>query len=238
VNGLRWGRNRSETILTKLQLIQELPLSRFLLVHSTATLKKLTTDSRSARDTHLLKLQSKPSTKINKHKIALTTWRALCYLKDSSTTSTLEQLEIPADWSPPFTLMESITSLTDLKKTVLWQSITSPSEIEYYLILRNRLHFGQAQMTPFAKQPLRNNVSWGADTRRSEEILNGAYIPPESVTKLCAIQLEHCKRRSSTDLINPTLTMDSFKGTIRKWRETTTTSPSGCHLGRYKSLFA
>jgi hypothetical protein len=85
---------------------------------------------------------------------------------------------------------------------------------------------------------LKQDISWGADTCRSEEILSGIYIPPESVTSLCTKVLEHCKQRSPNNLIVPALTMESFRGKIRKWRETTTTSPSGRHLGHYKALFA
>jgi hypothetical protein len=41
-----------------------------------------------------------------------------------------------------------------------------------------------------------------------------------------------------SDAIQPALTIESFRGKMRKWRESTTTSPSGRHLGRYKALFA
>ena len=38
--------------------------------------------------------------------------------------------------------------------------------------------------------------------------------------------------------IGASITVESFRGKIRKWRESTTTSPSGRHLGRYKALFS
>ena len=38
--------------------------------------------------------------------------------------------------------------------------------------------------------------------------------------------------------ISPTITEDDFRGKLQAWRETTTTSPSGLHLGHYKALFA
>jgi len=145
VNGLRWGRNRSEMILTKLQTINSpislLPISiddatRLLTQHRTK-LTKLATDSRSAREAHLSKLPSKTSKMINRHEIALRTWRTLRFLKTSSSPSTLDQLEIPTTWPPPFTPIETVTDLPDPKQAVKWQSITSPSEIEYYLLLRN-----------------------------------------------------------------------------------------------------
>ena len=36
----------------------------------------------------------------------------------------------------------------------------------------------------------------------------------------------------------PTISLQEFEGKIRAWRESTTTSPSGLHLGHYKALFA
>jgi hypothetical protein len=105
------GTNQSETILTHLRYLQspikELPIAiqdaqRLLASHITI-LKKLALNSQSAREAHLKKLQSKPSTMINRNEIALTTWRTLSYLKDSSSASTLDQLKIPANWPMPFT---------------------------------------------------------------------------------------------------------------------------------------
>jgi hypothetical protein len=36
----------------------------------------------------------------------------------------------------------------------------------------------------------------------------------------------------------PTVSLQEFQGKIDAWRESTTTSPSGMHLGHYKALFA
>ena len=36
----------------------------------------------------------------------------------------------------------------------------------------------------------------------------------------------------------PTVSLKVFQGKIKAWRETTTTLPSGMHLGHYKVLFA
>ena len=37
---------------------------------------------------------------------------------------------------------------------------------------------------------------------------------------------------------HPTISFEDFRGKINAWRESTTTSPSGMHLGHYKALFA
>jgi len=175
---------------------------------------------------------------INKHEIALATWRTISYLKGASTISTLTQLDIPSDWPPPFQPVSSFVSVSDPKQATQWTTIHSPDEIEYYLQVRNRLHFGQAKQTPFNQPPLASDVPWGADSVISDNILMGAYIPPASVSELCSRVISQCRRNSPQDAISPAITLDSFQGKIRKWRESTTTSPSGRHLGRYKALFA
>ena len=135
------------------------------------------------------------------------TWRTICYLKATTTTSTLDQLEIPANWPFPFTPMGNIQSLPDPKTTSAWQIITSASEIEYYLQLHNRLHFGQAKVTLFAQPDLQSIISWGADTDIVKDILSGAYISPESVPLLCKTVLLNCKRLSTSNLIQPLMNL-------------------------------
>jgi hypothetical protein len=184
VQGLKWCQNRSEVIIRRLQAInspiKDLPMSlpeaQRLLTHHTNMLKTMQSSSQALRSTYLVNLPSKPSSKINRHEIALRTWRTIRFLKDTAMNSTLDKLEIPANWPPPFTPIEIITSLPDPKLATEWITITTPREIEYYLQLRNRLHFGQAKNTPFAQQPLRSTISWEANTPDSELILDGLYI--------------------------------------------------------------
>lgn len=54
---------------------------------------------------------------------------------------TLTQLEIPTSWPPPSQTITSVANLEDPKTCSDWKLIRDPSAIEYYLTLRNRLHF-------------------------------------------------------------------------------------------------
>lgn len=68
-------------------------------------------------------------------------------------TPSLVRLEIPAS-SPNWQLALSASSqLEDPKECQQWRTITDPNEVEHYLMLRNRIHFGQAQGTPFTTSP-------------------------------------------------------------------------------------
>jgi hypothetical protein len=99
----------------------------------------------------------------------------------------------------------------------------------------NRRHFGQAHGTPFTQAPLAELQNWQADTETAELILQGSCTNAEldDVTQLL---LKHCEATTKINTINTVLTMEEFTGKIKVWREGTSTSPSGRHLGHYKTL--
>jgi len=179
-----------------------------------------------------------PGQKIKKHEIALRTWKTIAFLKQATTPSTIDNIEIPENWPEPFHDLTTSTFLSNPKDAKRWKTISNPEEIEYYLMLRNRLHFGKAEGTPFTTQPLSNDIPWGANSQKSEEILQGTYIPQEHVSEICKEVIYACQQRDENPTISPTLSYEVFRGKLRKWRESTVTSPSGRHLGRYKSLFS
>ena len=121
----------------------------------------------------------------------------------------------------------------------VWQQIDIPSEILHHLRERNKHHFGQAHGTPFTVPPLSEDLGFTGQQPAAEAILKGEYSyndPDDNVSLL----LQHLKQteRIAAMPISPTITEDDFRGKLQAWRETTTTSPSGLHLGHYKALFA
>jgi hypothetical protein len=86
-----------------------------------------------------------------------------------------------------------------------WQLITLPDEINYYLLLRNQRHFGQAQRTPpFTIPPLSDDIDWAASSEASEAILNGTYDTRDLDHLLQAI-LQECQcdnRRIPRQILN------------------------------------
>ena len=79
----------------------------------------------------------------------------------NGTTQKLDRLEVPTSWPPPHTAITEAIELEDPKSCTSWEMITDPTAIEYYLQLRNRRHFGQAQGTPFTTPPLSQDLDWG-----------------------------------------------------------------------------
>jgi hypothetical protein len=157
----------------------------------------------------------------------------------NSKSGQFTSLQIPADWPTPETEISNIESLSNPKEIAgddsKWRTIDLPADIMHYLRLRNRLHFGQAEGTPFTTSPLRELVDWEASTKTSDLILEGDYTSDE-LTHLESLLLKHCKQTSPLDNIKAEITEEQFVSRMKVWRESTTTSPSGVDLGHYKAL--
>jgi hypothetical protein len=257
-DGFRFGHDRRSVLSLRLQMLDsdlELPstynAASLLLQEKENAFRQLVSTSNILRRTELSaaadhhesshqRARAQVLRKINRHEMSQETWRTLAFLSNDATTSKLDRLEIPASWPPMLPSSSSSASSTfeDPKLAVEWRTVTDPTEIEYYLMVRNRMHFGQAQGTPFTINPLAQQFDWTASTPYADDVLHGIYVAPSDVDSLCQTVLHHCKSPTTLDSVPAPLSLASFSGKIRKWREATSTSPSGRHLGWYKSLFA
>eukprot|EP00957_Ditylum_brightwellii_P159274 12123623-Ditylum_brightwellii.AAC.1 len=115
--------------------------------------------------------------------------------------------------------------------------VETPKEITTYLKLWNQIHFVQAHGMPFTTPLLSVEFGLAANSVTSELVLEGDY----SNSELDVFQqklLEHCKKEHDTALIGEEVQINERKDKIRVWKERTTTSPSGKHLGHYKVLLS
>ena len=94
-------------------------------------------------------------------------------------SSGIDRLEIPNAWPSMAEYDENIEyTLIDPKKIdkndpSLWRQINCPTEIEFYLRLRNQRHFGQAETdkTPFTTDEMKEEFDWAATTTAAEEVI-------------------------------------------------------------------
>ena len=135
----------------------------------------------------------------------------------------LNRLEVPRDPNQ------------DPKTNTEWISVDTPEEITKYLLARNRLHFGQAQGTPFTISPLNVEVDFGATTEACETILSGDY-EAHDIDELTTLVIKHFHSLSRKDFLPPSITEKAMLDKYKVWPESTTTSPSGRHLGHYRAL--
>jgi hypothetical protein len=112
-----------------------------------------------------------------------------------------------------------------------WEPVHEHEILQDFIQKRNITHFGQAHGTPFTQPPL-NKLDWQAESIEAKEILQGS-IPisllsnNENANKI----LHYIANREQLPEIDTFITPDQVSQGFKKWREETSTSPSGCHLG-------
>jgi hypothetical protein len=143
-------------------------------------------------------------------------------------------IEVPTSWPPAHSDPTLLQFLPDPKTATEWKTVDLPGEIVYYLLTQNRLHFGQAHGTPFTTPRFTQAIDWAASTETAELILQGDYDATE-LSNIQALFLHHCKSTHLDHLPLP-ITEAEFTAKFKTWKEGTTTSPSGLHLGHYKVL--
>jgi hypothetical protein len=119
----------------------------------------------------------------------------------------------------------------DPKDVQKWTMIHEPDSVKIYIMSRNINHFGQAHGSPFTQPPL-NSISWAADDKIAETLLQGE-IPNDIITDDAYVHdllRELTKSKHLPEIDTYMSTEDVARG-FKRWKESTSTSPSGCHLG-------
>ena len=83
------------------------------------------------------------------------------------------------------------------------------------------------------------DLGFRGDTPAGDDILLGRYKshPLAPNVQLLIRHLQHIQEMLQ-DPCKPTISDEEFVGKLKVWSESTTTSPSGLHLGHYKALIA
>ena len=106
-------------------------------------------------------------------------------------------------------------------------------QLEDMILHRNQRHFNQCAGTPFTTGQLRQ-LNWSADSPLADAILQGTD-PTTHANPYVHTVLQNCNQQTKTLPIS--LSNDDLCNLFKVWNESTTTSPSGRHLGLYKSIF-
>jgi hypothetical protein len=121
-----------------------------------------------------------------------------------------------------------------------FKDVTKPDEMFNLILARNFKHFGQANGAPFTAAPLKDWLGDYGETETGQAILQGARQPtlatgfPE--TQLVPDLLQPLD--PPTEPASPLVTSSDFKQLFAKWKEDTSTSPSGKHPGHCKALLS
>ena len=124
----------------------------------------------------------------------------------------------------------------DPKTCTQWRTVDLPEEILELLRKRNQAHFGQAEGTPFTLGTMRQAFDFTGSSHTSELVLNGEYTNDETDAITSAL-IRFSKKHTALDTQSWRITEADFLGKIRKWKESTSTSPSGVNLSHYHALW-
>jgi len=126
----------------------------------------------------------------------------------------------------------------DTQNETQWESIYEPQALEQHVLHQHRQHFSQADGTIFTQEPLRTLVNDECTSEYAHQILEGTAditsLPVDKYTKDLLRQLKS-KVPPTKNTQHPLDKEALIKG-FKTWPEKTSTSPSGRHLGIYKSL--
>jgi hypothetical protein len=123
------------------------------------------------------------------------------------------------------------------RNIVKWHTVRDPNTIENLIIQRNIQHFGQARDTPLVQSRLGDKLQYNGTNQVCRNLIKGEL--PEDVHELDKPYQEIIKKLADGNNLLPmdnNITFDEFMKALNKWKEQTSTSPSGRHLGHYKVL--
>jgi hypothetical protein len=116
-------------------------------------------------------------------------------------------------------------------------TVLEQDEVFNCLVQQFTAHFSQADGTPFTTPPLTTKFGPNGTNSNSIDLLQGKFTmstleAPDSVLAI----LDKLRYVQEKDSVPMHLTSKDLRSGIPKWKESTSTSPSGIHLGHDKAL--
>jgi len=144
--------------------------------------------------------------------------------------------ELPSKMNCPGGISSILVPLPKEGIELEYLAITDGPTIERLILHRNIRHFRQAEFTPLATPEAIRKIGFGADTVRAEQLLDGKDDPSDITDDEWSRYLLTSMKRHSTEL-KIEITAEKMMSKYRRWKERTSTSPSGRHLGHFHALF-
>jgi hypothetical protein len=151
-------------------------------------------------------------------------YRKIQHILKPKQRSGLSHVLVPEDMNP-----EDYPYKPDEVKS--WRMIHEHNALQRYLQERNKQHFGQAHGTPFTVPPL-NKIDWGVNNQYAETLIQGEiHEALLSENKFATSVLKFIAEQKQLLEIDLYISPEEIAKGFRSWKETTSTSPSACHLG-------
>jgi hypothetical protein len=144
--------------------------------------------------------------------------------------------ELPSEKNCPGGVSSILVPLPKEGIKIEFLAITEGSTIERLILHRNIRHFRQAETTPLATPEVIKTIGFGADTEGAEALLEGTDDPTDRTDDEWSRYLLTLMKRHSKEL-DIKITADKMMEKYKRWKERTSKSPSGRHLGHFHALF-
>jgi hypothetical protein len=144
--------------------------------------------------------------------------------------------ELPSTMHSPGGISSILVLLPKEGIELKYLPITDSPTIEKLILRRNIRHFRQVATTPLVTPAVMETTGWGANTSRSEALLEGKTDPSDITGNQWSQYLLASMKRHSKE-ITIRITASKIMGKYKRWKERTSTSLSGRHLGHFHDLF-
>jgi hypothetical protein len=145
--------------------------------------------------------------------------------------------ELPSKMNCPGGISSILVPIPKEGLELEYTAIMDGPTIERVILQQNIRHFRQAEFTPLASPEVIDKIGFGADTTRAEQLLDEEDKDPTDITEdeWSRYLLTSMQRHSKE--IKVEITGEKMMNKYRRWKERTSTSPSGRHLGHFHALF-
>jgi hypothetical protein len=118
------------------------------------------------------------------------------------------------------------------------RNVFNRDEINELLIDRFSVHFSQADGTPFTKEPLLSMFGPDGSNEDSRSLLEGKIDIDgiQEISNATKAILRKTIYVTEPNSVTRKVTVEQIRSMIKRWRESTSTSPSGMHLGHDKAV--
>jgi hypothetical protein len=120
------------------------------------------------------------------------------------------------------------------QSTAEYKTVVNAEEIEKLLLQRNQNHYAQANGTFMATDKMRGKIGPCRTSKFCDDMLKGS-VDSQSYPRAVQAILNKLSKGNVAE-VNNVILLEDFKDAMQRWKESTSTSPSGRHLGHYISL--
>jgi len=165
------------------------------------------------------------------------TWSKIRYITQDNPNRNVERLGIPKGFEDK-PIKDIWEYLSDPKVKPSYTYIVDPKEIERKLLEWQYFHYGQAQETPLASKEWHQNLNPNdLSDAEMEKIMQGQLFQESDLPKESKSFLSHMVKNAQPEMNEDQvkITTSVFRSFYRGARESTSSSPSGLHLGHWKA---